>query len=86
MCDPREKVVTQPSPCVAQLHGAHKQAVTIRGVRAAGQIIARSAHIGNHLRAPLGVNMMGYAKNMPGSRVLDEGVDVVYFSGVVPKG
>jgi hypothetical protein len=30
--------------------------------------------------------MMGYAKNMPGSRVLDEGVDVVYFSGVVPKG
>jgi hypothetical protein len=45
-----------------------------------------TAHIGNHLRPPLGVNMMGYAKNMPGSRVLDEGVDVVYFSGVVPKG
>jgi len=32
------------------------------------------------------VNMMGYTKNIPGSRVLEEGVDVVYFCGVVPKG
>jgi polar amino acid transport system substrate-binding protein len=32
------------------------------------------------------VNMMGYSQTIPGSRVLEEGVDVVYFAGVVPKG
>jgi polar amino acid transport system substrate-binding protein len=32
------------------------------------------------------VNVMGYSEKIPGSRVLEEGVDVVYFAGVVPKG